>query len=112
MKPIFTISLLFFVLSIAVFAQRDFDHVKQRVVAGILESKANDEQVAMLMETMEDDGSWPGINYEDVSNTGFENRIHTGNMIEMSLAFKQKGSQFYQDKKLAKLLKPELEELT
>jgi len=104
MKRIFSLSLLSILLSPVLYAQIDFERVKQRVVAGILEAEANDEQVARLIETMEDDGSWPGINYEDVSNTGFENRIHTGNMIEMSLAFNKKGSLFYQDKKLAKLL--------
>ncbi len=104
MKRIISFSLLLVLLSLLLNAQSDFELVKQRVVAEILESQANDEQVARLMETLDDDGSWPGINYEDVSNTGFENRVHTGNMIVMSLAFNERGSQFYQDKKLVKLL--------
>ncbi len=101
MKEKTLLSLAFLVFSTLIYAQSDFDLVKQCVVAEILESPANDEQVGRLMETMEDDGSWPGINYEDVSNTGFENRIHLENMIDMSLAFNEKGSQFYQDKKVA-----------
>ena len=38
---------------------------------------------------------------QDVSNTGFENRFHLENMFEMSLAYNQVASRYYQSKDLA-----------
>ncbi|MFO7670303.1 MAG: polysaccharide lyase family 8 super-sandwich domain-containing protein [Bacteroidales bacterium] len=92
------------VLSALVNAQTDFEVVKKRVISEILESEADDASVARLIQTIRDDGSWPGINYEDLSNTGFENRNHANNMVEMGLAFNQEVSQFYQSDRLAELM--------
>lgn len=99
-------ALMFFM---AVNAQSDFEIVKQRVVAEILKSQAKDDEVAILAETIREDGSWPGINYEDVSNTGFENRYHLENMREMSLAFNEEESEFYQSEQLSGLINRALE---
>lgn len=99
-------ALMFFM---AVNAQSDFEVIKQRVLAEILNSQANDDEVAILFETVREDGSWPGINYEDVSNTGFENRYHLENMREMSLAFNEEESEFYQSEELADLINRALE---
>ncbi len=101
MKRKLFLTLVSVVLCMVVHAQGDFDIVKQRVVSEILKSQASDDDVANLIKTMRDDGSWPGINYEDVSNTGFENRIHLENMIEMSLAFNEAVSLFYQSQQVA-----------
>jgi len=86
------------------YGQSDFELVRQRVISEIMRSKANDAGVKKLMETIGPDGSWASINYEDVSNTGFENRFHTGNMVEMSLAFNQPDSRYYQNKDLGELI--------
>lgn len=101
MKAKLSLTLIFLVFSLAIIAQNDFDLVKQGIVSEILESPFSDEAVGNLLETIEDDGSWAGINYEDVSNTGFENRFHLDNMLEMSLAFNKEESEFYQSEKLA-----------
>ena len=60
--------------------------------------------VTVLMNTVKEDGSWPGINYVDVSNTGFEHRTHMSNLVEMSLAYNKKGSQYYRSRKLKQLI--------
>ncbi len=50
--------------------------IKQRVVESILHNSVDDAGVATLITTLKSDGTWPGINYEDVSNEGFEHRNH------------------------------------
>lgn len=95
--------------SFIVNAQGDFDLVKQRVVDEILKSEADDTRVNDLILSIREDGSWPGINYEDVSNTGFEHRFHLQNMVNMSLAYQHPSSDFYQSKKVKKLINRSLE---
>ena len=109
MKLKIFLPVFFLALSTVLSAQSDFELVKQRVVAEIMKSQADDAEVARLISTIREDGSWPGINYEDVSNTGFEHRIHLSHMVEMSLAFEQKSSKFYQSRKVKKLINRSLE---
>ena len=96
--------LVIFACSVAVTAQNDFKVVKQRVVSEIMETPVDDSNVPELMSTINEDGSWPGIDYVDVSNTGFEHRVHLNNLLEMSLAYNTKGSQFYKNRKLKQLI--------
>ncbi len=109
MKTNFLFILSFLMFPAVLSGQSDFDLVKQRVVSEILESSASVETVTRLLETIQEDGSWTGINYEDVSNTGFENRFHLENMFEMSLAFSKEGSVFYQSEHLAEQVNRALE---
>ncbi|MDN5215891.1 polysaccharide lyase family 8 super-sandwich domain-containing protein [Fulvivirgaceae bacterium BMA12] len=81
-------------------AQNDFEVVKQRVVSEIMKTPVNDSLVTELIKTIKDDGSWPGINYSDISRTGFEHSVHLNNIVAMSLAFNNKGSKHFKSKKL------------
>jgi len=85
-------------------AQNDFKVVKQRVVSEIMETPVNDSIVTVLMKTIKEDGSWPGIDYVDVSNTGFEHRTHLSNLLKMSLVYNKKGSQYYRSRKLKQVI--------
>jgi chondroitin AC lyase len=96
--------LVIFTTSGEVNAKNDFEVVKQRVVSEIMKTPVNDSLVTVLMNTIKEDGSWPGINYVDVSNTGFEHRTHLSNLVEMSLAYNKKGSQYYRNRKLKQLI--------
>ena len=80
--------------------KNDFSTVKKRVVAEILKSPADDDRVTGFISTLSEDGSWPEINYEDVSATGFENSRHLSNLVEMSLAYSVKSSSYYRNRKL------------
>ena len=62
---------------------QDIKTIKQRVVTTIMKPAVDDEQVELLLKSISEDGTWPGINYEDVSRTGFEHRFHYGNMIDL-----------------------------
>jgi chondroitin AC lyase len=109
MKSIFktlpaAVLVAFFALS--VFAKPDdFKIVKQRVVAELLKSSIDDARVEGIIAKMNEDGSFQGINYEDLSRTaGFPQRNHTYNLMYIAKAYKIKSSKFYKNKKLKELI--------
>ena len=81
-------------------AQSDIEKIKKRVVEELMKPGVDDSRVAILLETIKTDGTWPGINYEDVSRTGFEHRNHYSNMISLARAYKTKSSKYYKKKKV------------
>ncbi len=104
MKLKFFCLLVIFASSGVVSAQNDFEVVKQRVVSQIMNTPVNDTTIAEIIKTIDKDGSWPGIDYVDVSRTGFEHRKHLSNLVEMSLAFNNKESRFNKSKELKQLI--------
>lgn len=80
-------------------ASPDIEKIKSRVVTELMKPPVDDSRVESLIETLKEDGTWPGINYEDVSRTGFEHRNHYANMIVIARAYKTKSSKFYKKKK-------------
>lgn len=91
-------------ISGALSAQPDIEIVKQRVVAGILKQPVDDAVVSERIQSTKEDGSWSGINYEDLSRTGFENRYHLENLEDLSLAYQKRASSFYHSTKVLELL--------
>lgn len=81
-------------------AQSDIAEVKERVIQALMKSKVDDAKVLALLETIGEDGTWPGINYEDVSRTAFEHRRHLSHMVTLARAYKTKGSKFFKKKKV------------
>ncbi|MGM0739520.1 MAG: polysaccharide lyase family 8 super-sandwich domain-containing protein, partial [Bacteroidota bacterium] len=97
MKNRYLLLLLLGLLCTSAYTRSDIDVVRQRVVSEILTYHPDDGEIDDLVRSLREDGSWPGINYEDVSNTGFEHTVHLRNMVEMSVAFSRKTSRYYQD---------------
>jgi chondroitin AC lyase len=89
-------------------AQGDFEVVKQRVVSEILQSRVNDDRVSEIVRTIAPGGSWPGIDYADVSNTGFAHTIHLRNMVIISLAYHKESSEFYRSEEVGQVINREL----
>lgn len=79
-------------------ASSDLELLRQKVLAEIMSVPVNDSQVEKLISDLSQDGTWPGINYDDVSNEGFEHRIHLGNMVDLARAYKSKKSKFFKSK--------------
>ncbi len=78
-------------------AERDeLKIIRERYVAELLETAPDDAEVARLLETIRADGSWPGIDYKDVSRTGFQHAEHLANMRQLSLALRHPDSTFHQ----------------
>lgn len=82
----------------------DIETIKSRIVADLLEGPVNAEEVRKLVSTLKSDGTWPGINYKDVSRTGFQHKDHLQNMFEMSRAFRKDGSPLKNNETLKKAI--------
>ena len=102
---------LFFIVILCTFsfglvsgANSDFDLLRKRFVAEVMQPEINKAEIIHLMNTVREDGTWPDINYTDVSKTGFEHGRHLSNMVALSRAFKKEGSAFNGNKKLRKII--------
>ena len=73
----------------------DLEKIRARVIGDLLEPAVNNDRITQLVKSQKPDGTWPDINYEDVSKTGFEHSQHLNNMLELARAFKKNGSAFY-----------------
>ncbi|MCF2494145.1 polysaccharide lyase family 8 super-sandwich domain-containing protein [Dyadobacter chenhuakuii] len=72
----------------------DLEKIRKRILDDLLEPPVRVQQIAALINTQKQDGTWPDINYTDVSRTGFEHSEHLKNMLELARAFKKPGSAF------------------
>jgi chondroitin AC lyase len=96
-----TLSLIFcIIISMQVYGQKDLQRIKTRIVKELHKSDIDDSRVEQSLATMSEDGSWPEINYTDLSLTGYEHRIHIENLEAMALSYSIKESRFYKDKEL------------
>ncbi len=79
----------------------DFQIVKTRVVAELLRPGVAETTVERILETMNDDGSFRGINYDDLSReAGFPHGRHTGNLVHLARAYSSEASRFYKARDL------------
>ncbi len=86
-------------------AQNDLKIIKERIVADLMETKISDSAVEGLMAKMNQEGSFKGINYKDLSRTaGFPQGRHTSNLVYLAKAYKSKTSRFYRSKPLKLLI--------
>jgi chondroitin AC lyase len=65
------------------------DIIRERIIADLAAPRVNTDEIKRLTSTIRPDGSWPGINYEDTSRTGFEHRIHLENMVDLARAWRK-----------------------
>lgn len=100
MKSKLLSTVLFLSLSIVGFAKSDIETIKERIVQEILKSQVDDAEIAQILETQKPDGTWPGIDYQNVSREGFEHRFHLANMVELGTAFRTKSSKYFKNKKV------------
>lgn len=94
--------LLLVILSISFSrADNDLKVIKERIIADLMAGKVDDKQVESIVAKMNADGSFQGINYDDLSRTAsFPHGGHTRDLVYLARAYKTKTSKFYQDKAL------------
>lgn len=92
--------LLFLLIGKVSFAANDVEILRQRFIEELMKPPVDQTGIKQLMSTMREDGTWPGIDYVDVSNTGFQHSEHLNNLVELSRAYKKKGTKLKGDKKL------------
>ncbi len=90
-------------------ASTDLEIIRERIVNDLLESPVNSNSINQLVKSIQADGSWPGINYKDVSRTGFEHSKHLENMLELGRAWRKKGSEFYKNEEVRKVVSSALD---
>ena len=86
--------------NLLVTAQSDMSVIKERIINELLETEIEDQTISTLLGTLQDDGTWPGINYEDVSRTSYEHGIHIGNLVSLCMAYKNPTSSYYESDEL------------
>lgn len=58
-------------------AANDVEKLRRLFVEQVLAPRADAEKVEQIMSTLTPEGFWPGIDYTDVSRTGFRHTIWT-----------------------------------
>ena len=100
--PLLTIALI--AISVSVQAD-DFDIIKGRVVAQLTGSGVNDKNIAGIISSAKEDGSFQGIKYDDLSReAGFPHGNHTANLFSLARAYKTESSRYYRDKSVKDLI--------
>ncbi|HMD01043.1 MAG TPA: polysaccharide lyase family 8 super-sandwich domain-containing protein, partial [Ferruginibacter sp.] len=69
--------------------------IRKRVIDDLLAPAVEISETKELIKSVQPDGSWPGINYKDVSRTGFQHSRHLENMLSLARAFRKPGTEFY-----------------
>jgi chondroitin AC lyase len=83
----------------------DFELIKGRVVHQLMGSGVDDESIAGIINIMNEDGSFQGINYDDLSReAGFPHGRHTGNLLSLARAYNTEISRYYQDASIKNLI--------
>ncbi|MCG8306474.1 MAG: chondroitin lyase, partial [Cytophagales bacterium] len=78
----------------------DFRAISERVVDELMKPEVKDSEISGLIDAQLEDGTWPGINYRDVSRTGFEHRLHAANMVMLARAYKSRSSKYFKKNKV------------
>jgi chondroitin AC lyase len=79
----------------------DFKIIRERVIAELMKSATDSSMVATILQKMNEDGSFQGINYDDLSRkAGFPQRRHTDHLVYLATAYQKKDAPYYNDKSL------------
>ncbi|WP_162339420.1 polysaccharide lyase family 8 super-sandwich domain-containing protein [Cyclobacterium salsum] len=83
----------------------DFERIKGRVVDQLMGSGVNDGEVAEIIGIVNEDGSYQGIDYEDLSReAGFPHGRHTRNLVSLARAYQHESSRYYQDENIKNII--------
>jgi chondroitin AC lyase len=87
----------------------DLETVRNRIITDLLDISIDQINVEVIARSLQEDGSWPDINYEDVSRTGFEHSGHLSNMLELARAYKNPGTTSYRNDRIKKAVSSALD---
>ena len=68
----------------------------QNVWDNILDVELDEENLDLLLETLTDDGLWPGIDYDSKTRGAWSTRNHLRNLSDITIAYQTKGSKYFQ----------------
>ena len=82
-----------FMTSLAFAQTDDLALIRQRVIAELFTNAVADNQVEAIVAKMKEDGSFPGIDYADLSTTaGFPHQRHIGDLLYLARVYQSKTS--------------------
>ena len=87
----------------------DLEIIRNRIINDLLEPHVNEQKIQKLIQSIHPDGSWPGINYEDTTRTGFQHSVHLENMLDLARAYKKQGTNFFQNADVKKTVSSALD---
>lgn len=62
---------------------KDVAYLLEKVTEQLLDVPISDKQIRTIVETVRPDGTWPGIDYVDVSRTAFQHVRHLNNLVHI-----------------------------
>lgn len=71
---------------------KDVAYLREKITEQLLDVPISDKQIRTIVETVRPDGTWSGIDYVDVSRTAFQHVRHLNNLVQLAIAYQQKGS--------------------
>ena len=95
------LAFLVFFSSLAFAQTNDLAIIRQRVIAELFINTVADNQVETIVAKMKEDGSFPGIDYADLSTTaGFPQQRHIGDLLYLARVYQSKTSTYHHSKQL------------
>jgi chondroitin AC lyase len=85
-------------------ADPDMEVIRKRVIDAMMRPSVDEASVGNIMNSLSPDGKWSGINYIDVSRTGFQHSEHLNNLVSMCRAYRKTGSQLKGNQVLKKAI--------
>lgn len=84
---------------------RDLETIKGRIISELLNTPLDDSKVATIIAKVNEDGSFKGINYADLSNiAGFPQAGHTSNLVYLAKAYKNKSSAYFHGEQIKQII--------
>lgn len=80
--------------------QTDIQYLRKRIIESTLKIQINDDQIKQIIETARLDGTWPNIDYSNVSRTAFEHTRHLSNLTQLAFAYRKKESKWHENKQV------------
>ncbi len=95
------LAFLMFMTSLTIAQTNDLAIIRQRVIAELFTNTVADNQVETIVAKMREDGSFPGIDYADLSTTaGFPQQRHISDLLYLARVYQSKTSKYYHSKQL------------
>ncbi len=104
------LAFLMFFTSFASAQTNDLAIIRQRVIAEMFANPVADNQVETVVAKMKADGSFPGIDYADLSNiAGFPQQRHLIDLLYLARVYQSKSSKYYHSTQLMETITRGLE---
>jgi chondroitin AC lyase len=107
MNHVLKLTVIIFFIGIAkptICSDSDLEKIRNRAITELQQPVPDKTDIETLINTFRNNGSWPEINYEDASRVAFQHKVHVTNIRNLSTAFKNPASSFYQNDKLKQVI--------